>query len=293
MDARTVLVTGSSSGFGRATAERFASRGWRVFASMRDPARGEPLRQRAAAKGWRLDTPPLDVTRDDSVEAAVGEILRETGGRLDVLVNNAGYYAYGPLEETTPEELRAQLETNVVGVHRVTRAVLPAMRAQRAGAVVTVGSISGRVALPIVGPYHASKWALEGMIESWRLELAPFGIRVTLVEPGSFATGLYVNERLAAGFTPESPYAPVVAAYRRQLQGLRRAEDLTPVVDAIERAATARHPRLRWPVGPTSFSGARLRPLVPDRLYEWLVRLVFRTRKRPGDRPGTGRPLQL
>jgi len=294
MDAKTILITGSSSGFGRATAERFASRGWRVFASMRDPGRGEPLRQRAAAKGWRLETPPLDVTRDDSVEAAVGGILRDTGGQLDVLVNNAGYYAHGPLEETTPDELRAQLETNVVGVHRVTRAVLPAMRARRAGAVVTIGSISGRVALPVVGPYHASKWALEGMIESWRLELAPFGIRITLVEPGSFATGLYVNERMAAAFAAESsPYAPLVAAYRRQLQGLHRAEDLTPVVDAIERAATARHPRLRWPVGPTSFSGARLRPLVPDRLYEWLVRLVFRARPAGRDRPGNGRSLQL
>src|SRR6516162_2242410 len=178
MDPRIVLVTGSSSGFGRATAERFASRGWRVFASMRDPARGEPLRQRAAAKGWRLETPALDVTRDDSVEAAVGQVLRETGGRLDVLVNNAGYYAYGSLEEVSTDELRAQLETNVVGVHRVTRAVLPAMRARGAGAVVTIGSLAGRVALPMIAPYHASKWALEGMIEALRYELIPFGIRV-------------------------------------------------------------------------------------------------------------------
>ncbi|MES1209274.1 MAG: SDR family NAD(P)-dependent oxidoreductase, partial [Pseudomonadota bacterium] len=160
---RSALITGSSSGFGRAVAERFASRGWRVFASMRDPARGEALRGLAAAKGWHLTTPALDVTDGPSVEGAVGEVLRQTAGRLDVLVNNAGYYAYGPLEETTSDELRAQLETNVIGVHRVTRAVLPAMRARGQGAVVTIGSVSGRVALPIVGPYHASKWALEGM----------------------------------------------------------------------------------------------------------------------------------
>ncbi|HVT10563.1 MAG TPA: SDR family oxidoreductase [Polyangia bacterium] len=298
MDAtRSVLVTGSSSGFGRAVAERFASRGWRVFASMRDPARGAALRELAAAKGWRLSTPPLDVTDGASVDAAVGALLRETAGRLDVLVNNAGYYAYGPLEETTPDELRAQLETNVVGVHRVTRAVLPAMRRRGDGAVVTIGSVSGRVALPIVGPYHASKWALEGMIESWRLELAPFGIRVSLVEPGMFATALYANERLAASFTPESPYAGLVEAYRRQSAALERAEDLTPVVDTVERAATAASPRLRWPVGPTSFSGTRLRPLVPDRLYEWLIRLAFRARPRrlagDPDPAGTSRPLQL
>ncbi|MES1209466.1 MAG: SDR family oxidoreductase, partial [Pseudomonadota bacterium] len=267
------------------------------FASMRDPARGEALRALAAAKGWRLTTPRLDVTDAPSVEAAVGGLLNETAGRLDALVNNAGYYAYGPLEETTPDELRAQLETNVVGVHRVTRAVLPAMRARGDGAVVTIGSVSGRVALPIVGPYHASKWALEGMIESWRLELAPFGIRVSLVEPGMFATALYANERFAAASTPESPYAGLIDAYRRQSAAMARAEDLTPVVDAVERAATDANPRLRWPVGPSSFSGARLRPLVPDRLYEWLIRLAFRTRPWPlpadPDPAGTSRPLQL
>ncbi|HSS37280.1 MAG TPA: SDR family oxidoreductase, partial [Polyangia bacterium] len=283
--------------FGRALAERFASRGWRVFASMRDPSRGEALRALAVAKGWRLTTPPLDVTETASVQAAVGDLLRDTAGRLDVLVNNAGYYAYGPLEETTSDELRAQLETNVIGVHRVTRAVLPAMRARGDGAVVTIGSVSGRVALPIVGPYHASKWALEGMIESWRLELAPFGIRVSLVEPGMFATALYANERFAAAFTPQSPYAGLVEAYRRQSAALGRAEDLTPVVDAVERAATTANPRLRWPVGPSSFSGTRLRPLVPDRLYEWLIRLAFRTRPRPvaadPDPAGTSRRLQL
>ena len=293
-----MLITGSSSGFGRAVAERFASRGWRVFASMRDPSRGRG----AAGPGGGEGVAPDDAAagrhgRRRRSRRAVGELLRDTGGRLDVLVNNAGYYAYGPLEETTPDELRAQLETNVIGVHRVTRAVLPAMRARGDGAVVTIGSVSGRVALPIVGPYHASKWALEGMIESWRLELAAFGIRVALVEPGMFATALYANERLAAAFTPESPYAGLVEAYRRQSAALPRAEDLTPVVDAVERAATAANPRLRWPVGPSSFSGARLRPLVPDRLYEWLIRLAFRTRPRrlekDPDPAGTRRPLQL
>ncbi len=143
------------------------------------------------------------------MSAAVGEVLRQTGGRLDVLINNAGYYAYGPLEETSSDELRAQLETNVIGVHRVTRAVLPAMRARRAGTIVTIGSLSGRVALPMVGPYHASKWALEGMIEAWRLELYPFGVRMALIEPGPFETPLYSNERPAAATErPDSPYAP-------------------------------------------------------------------------------------
>jgi NAD(P)-dependent dehydrogenase (short-subunit alcohol dehydrogenase family) len=279
--ARTILITGSSSGIGRATAERFARGGWRVFASMRRPENGEALRAAAAGTGWQLSTPALDVSDDASVGRAVDAVLQETGGRLDVLVNNAGYYAFGPLEETTTDELRAQLETNVIGVHRVTRAVLPAMRARGEGAIVTLGSISGLVAIPMVGPYHASKWALEGMMESWRLELIPFGIRVALIEPGPFKTQLHTNERLAAAAAaaPDGPYAELLAAYQRQTTRMRRMAGLEPVVRAIERAATARSPRLRWRVGPTSLSAGRMRALVPDRAYEWLMRIGFPIRK--------------
>jgi NAD(P)-dependent dehydrogenase (short-subunit alcohol dehydrogenase family) len=281
-DPRTILITGSSSGIGRATAERFAARGWQVFASMRNPERGAALRARAAESGWRLTTPPLDVTSDASVAAAVPHVLREAGGRLDVLVNNAGYYAFGALEETSTDELRAQLETNVVGVLRVTRAVLPAMRARRAGTVVTIGSVAGRVAVPIGGPYHASKWALEGMIEALRLELIPFGVRVVLIEPGPYHTALHDNERLAAAAgRPDSPYADLLGAYRRQAAKLPRQDDLGPLLEVIERAATGENPRLRWPVGPTSVTGGRLRAFVPDRLYEWLMRLAFPIRSKP------------
>jgi NAD(P)-dependent dehydrogenase (short-subunit alcohol dehydrogenase family) len=294
-EPRSILITGSSTGVGRATAERFAARGWRVFASMRNQDKGADLRARAAAQGWRLSTPALDVARDDSVAAAMEAVLRETGGRLDVLVNNAGYYAFGPLERTSPDELRAQLETNVVGVQRVTRAVLPAMRARRAGTIVTIGSLSGRVALPMVGPYHASKWALEGMIEAWRLELIPFGLRMALVEPGPYQTELHANERLAAAAGgAHDDYAQLLAAYQRQAARIARDADLTPLVDTIERAATAADPRLRWPVGPTAFSAGRLRAFVPDRVYEWVMRLAFPIRKRTLSQPGsTGERLPL
>ncbi len=279
-DPRSILVTGSSSGIGHALARRFGERGWRVFATMRQPdgQGGQRLRDEAARSGWRLTTPALDVTRDDSVQAAVDAALASTGGRLDVLVNNAGYYTVGALEETTPDELRAQLETNVVGVQRVTRAVLPAMRARRDGTIVTLGSVSGLVAIPMVGAYHASKWALEGMIEALRLELLPFGVRVVLVEPGPYETELHVNEVTAAAARgADSPYAAVFAAYTRQASAMRRAK-LPGLVDTIERAATARRPRLRWPVGPTSLAG-RLRALLPDALYEWAMRLGFPLRR--------------
>jgi NAD(P)-dependent dehydrogenase (short-subunit alcohol dehydrogenase family) len=277
-DSPVVLITGASSGIGRATAIHFARNGWRVHASMRHPERADDLRAQAAATGWALATPALDVTDDGAVERAVADILRESGGRIDVLVNNAGYYALGSLEETSPAELRAQLETNVVGVHRVTRAVLPAMRARRAGAIVTIGSVSGKVAIPMVGPYHASKWALEGMIEALRYELIPFGIRVTLVEPGPYKTDLHVKEILAAGAQrSDSPYAPLLAAYQRQAAAIRR-DDVDALIDVIYRAATFPHPKLRWPVGPTSIMGGRLRALCPDWLYERLMRIAFRIR---------------
>lgn len=274
----TILVTGASSGIGRATARRFAARGWHVWASMRRPERADELRAEARDKGWSLETPALDVTRPAEVEAAVAGLLEATGGRLDVLVNNAGYYAYGALEDTTADELRDQLETNVIGAHRLVRAVLPAMRAAGRGRIVFVGSLSGLVVLPMVGPYHASKWAIEALAESLRYEVRSFGVEVVLVEPGAYKTTLHDNQRLAARARgSDSAYAPLLAAYEKQAAALKRG-DVSGLVDTLERAATARRPRLRWPVGPSAFSAAYLRRLVPDWLYERLIRLAFRPR---------------
>ncbi|HEY2904163.1 MAG TPA: SDR family oxidoreductase [Polyangia bacterium] len=275
-----VLITGASSGIGRAAAEYFARKAWRVFATARNPDAAAPLLELAREKNWVLTAPVLDVTSDESVARAVAGALEATGGRLDAVINNAGYFLFGALEETTSDELRAQLETNVIGVHRVTRAVLPAMRARGGGALVTIGSISGRVALPMSGPYHTSKWALEGMIESLRYELIPFGIRVTLIEPGPYKTPFHSKEILAAqSQRPDSPYAPLLAAYRRQFHKLDRAE-LDPLIEAIYRAATEPDPKLRWPTGPSALSAGKLRALVPDRLFEWLLRLGFPIKSR-------------
>jgi len=131
----------------------------------------------------------------------------------------------------------------------------------------------------MAGPYHASKWALEGMMESLRLELLPFGVRVVLIEPGPYESRLHANERqAAASLRPDSPYAAVMAAYKRQATRLRRAP-LPGLVDTIERAATAPSPRLRWPVGPTSLTAGRLRAFCPDFLYEWIMRLGFPLRR--------------
>jgi NAD(P)-dependent dehydrogenase (short-subunit alcohol dehydrogenase family) len=151
-----------------------------------------------------------------------------------------------------------------------------------------MGSLSGLVVLPVVGPYHASKWALEAWAEALRYEVRPFGVAVVLIEPGPFKTALHDKEVLAAAAGgAASPYAGVVAAYQREARKLRRAE-LPLVIDVIERASTIRHPRLRWPVGPSCISAAYLRRIVPDRIYELVIRLVFRDRRPPAGTPFSG-----
>ncbi len=283
---KVALITGCSSGIGREAARRFAREGFRVYASMRRPEDGVDLREEATKLGWTLATPVLDVTSDTQVTDAVSGVLAETQGRIDVLVNNAGYYLFGPIEETSPDELRAQIETNVIGVHRVTRAVLPAMRAAGDGVIVNISSVSGRLVLPVAGPYHVSKWALEALTEALRYEMRPFGVRVVAIEPGPYKTDLHAKEKRAReSLRPDSPYAPLMGAYLDQAGRLPRAE-LDGLVDTIYRAAIHPNPRLRWPVGPKSFVGAALRRLIPDAVYEIAIRVAFGLPRRP--RAGRG-----
>jgi NAD(P)-dependent dehydrogenase (short-subunit alcohol dehydrogenase family) len=271
-----VLITGCSSGIGRETARLFARRGWRVYATMRDPGRpeGESLRAEAAREGWALETPHLDVTDEASVRAAVEGMLRATGGTVDAVVNNAGHLLSGALEEIPSEGLAEHLDTLVVGAHRVTRAVLPAMRERGRGRVIMVSSLAGRSASPVLGAYHAAKFGLEGMAEAWRYELAPFGIDVTILAPGPFGTRLHANER-RYGAGPGSPYAALVAAYDRLAARLPRG-DTSRVAEAIYRAAAGGPPPLRRVLGPLSWVAGRLDPLIPARLRGWAIRLLFR-----------------
>lgn len=191
---RVVLVTGSNSGFGRLTAKTLARAGHTVFAGMREStgrnaeAAGE-LRDLAVAEGLSMRVVDLDVTDDSSVERAV-ETVVEAAGRLDVVVNNAGNLYAGPIEAFTAEEARGQFEVNVFGVLRVNRAALPHMRQRGGGLLIQVGSVVGRIALPFSGLYEASKFALEGLTEAYRHELAPFGVEVAIVEPGTYPTEL-------------------------------------------------------------------------------------------------------
>lgn len=185
---RSVLITGCSSGIGRASAEQLRDRGWRVFATARKPEDVEALH----ASGFR-DALRLDLTDSASIHAAVQDLLAQTGGRLNALVNNAGMAVPGALEDLDADALRRQFETNLFGLHALTRAVIPTLRAQRSGRIVMLGSILGLTAMPLRGAYNASKFALEGYADSLRMELRGSGIYVSTINPGPIESRFRAN----------------------------------------------------------------------------------------------------
>jgi NAD(P)-dependent dehydrogenase (short-subunit alcohol dehydrogenase family) len=244
-----ILVSGATSGIGRDAALRLARAGHRVLAGGRRP---DALAALAGEAAGRLEPLPLDVADAASVAAARDEVDRRTAGRgLDVLVNSAGYALPGPLEALSEADLRALFDTNVFGMLAVTRAFLPAMRERGAGRVVNVGSVMGRVTMPLLGAYNASKHAVVALSDALRMELAPFGVRVVLVEPGAVRSGFAARalERLGPYRDPGSPYAQAFAgadaAWRRVY---RFAAAPGAVSRAIERAATAPRPASRYVV---------------------------------------------
>jgi len=271
----TVLVTGTSSGFGRLTALEFARRGHVVFASMRDTARAAPLLAAAKEAGLALEVLRLDVTDRAAVDAAIDAVL-ERSGRLDVVVNNAGVFTVGPVEAHDDTEIAATFDTNVFGVVRVVRAALPAMREQRAGTIVVVGSIAGRVAWPTVGVYAATKGALEALCDALHYELQPFGIRVILIEPGHFATGL--PARRVRGFTRDSPYLTIAREFTDFPLAGRTPGDPRRVAETIVVAAENERPRRRYIVGEDAEHWSDLHRRLSDDDFEDVLRATLRFR---------------
>ena len=246
-----VIVTGCSSGFGERAALTFARQGHTTFATVRSLDRGAALVDVAREEELDLHLLRLDVRDADSVDAAVAEVL-EREGRIDVCVNNAGIELRGPVEDCADDEIVAQFDTNVFGVLRVIRAVLPTMRAQGSGVIVNVSSIAGLVARPFAGLYSASKHALEAISEALHFETAPFGVRVAIVEPGQFETELGSKAITAAAFTDDSPYQDI--AQRLDVAIRRLAPDGKPappevVADVIVAVAEDSGAPLRHLVG--------------------------------------------
>lgn len=272
---RCVLVTGTSTGIGEATALRLVRGGWRVLAGVRTSADAERLR---AAAGERLEPVTIDVT-DPAAIAAAAEGLGDEP--LHGLVNNAGTTLAMPLEFLPLDELRRQLELNLVGQIAVTQALLPNLRSAR-GRIVNVGSIAGRSSLPFLGAYAASKHALEAVTDALRVELQPFGIAVSVVEPGTIATAIWRKggerfQQLAAELPAELSdlYGDRMAAFREAAVAAgQRAEPADNVAIVVERALTAKRPKARYVVG----RDARRRALVerlPTRLRDSVYRRVL------------------
>lgn len=261
LSGRTILITGSSSGFGRLGAEHYARLGARVFASMRNTPRPEAdeLRDLARDEKLSIEVVDIDVLSDASVEAGVGEVLEATGGKLDVLVNNAGLSVAGPVEVQDMEATRLIFDTNVYGCHRMARAVLPAMRAARAGLIMPVSSQLGRLIVPGYGHYSATKFALEAMSEQLAYELVAHGIDVSIIQPGGYPTDIWRNTNrysgaLKARAAPERLAAyPEMTARMGESTGAGRNTDPMDVPRAIAEiiAMPAGARPLRRPVHPT------------------------------------------
>jgi NAD(P)-dependent dehydrogenase (short-subunit alcohol dehydrogenase family) len=269
-----VLVTGASSGIGQATAVALATRGFRVFAGVR---RDEDA-ARLSAEVPGIDTLIMDVTDGASIGRAAETVSAATGGQLKGLVNNAGVAVSGPLEFLPLDEVRRQLEVNVVGQIAVTQAMLPMVRAAR-GRVVNIGSIGGRMALPFLGPYAASKFAMEGVTDSLRRELAPLGVKVSLIEPGPIATAIWERGQAAAQqlidqMPPEAEelYGDRIRAARAAAE--ERARIAIPPSEVAERvihALSSARPRTRYLVGPDTRALATFSRLLPDRAMDALI----------------------
>jgi short-subunit dehydrogenase len=271
-NARVALVTGASSGIGEAAVARLLAQGFIVYAGARRVDRMSGIEQRGA------HTLALDVTDDANMTTVVEQILAERN-RIDVLVNNAGYGSYGSIEEVPLEEARRQFEVNVFGLARLTQLVLPAMRERRSGRIINVSSIGGRIYEPLGAWYHATKFALEGLSDSLRLEVSPFGIDVTIIQPGPIRTewSTIALDSMTA-VSGEGPYSDIAqrirATYERFDDG-RAVGTPEQVAEAIVRAATARKPKTREAVPTSAKTVVVARRLLSDRAMDRVMKRVL------------------
>jgi short-subunit dehydrogenase len=273
MTVKVALVTGASSGIGDATARRLAELGYTVYAVARREDRMAPLGER----GCRIA--PADVTDDVALKALVDKIISETG-RIDVLVNNAGYGSYGALEDVPIAEARRQFDVNVFALARLIQLVLPHMRAQRDGYIVNISSIGGKIWEPLGSWYHATKFAVEGLSDSLRAEVAGFGIKVIVIEPGAIRTEWAAisadNLEAASAGTPYREQARFVSGTLRATDKSRLTSGPAVVANAIGRAVQSPRPRTRYAVGGGARSILLTQRLLTDRGFDRFIRTAYR-----------------
>ncbi len=265
--AKTVLITGASSGIGAATVKKFQAEGWNVAATMRTPEKHPELAQLD-----RVICPRLDVNDRASIESAIAQTI-DHFGTIDVLINNAGYALLGPFEATDPEQIRKQFDTNVFGLMEASRAILPHFREKNAGILVNVASIGGKMAFPLYSSYHATKWAVEGFSEALQYELEEFNIRVKIIEPGPIKTDFYGRSEDVAQKEGLTAYDRIVA---KVVPNLKKAgaTGSPPEVTAnvIYKAATDGSKKLRYPAGGNAGLLLLLRRLSRDKHWSTGIR---------------------
>lgn len=270
MEQKVVLITGANSGIGRATALQCAKRGWKVAATMRDTSKAGEL-----AHTTNVHVYPLDVTDRQSVEHAFDATIRDLGA-IDVVVNNAGYGLSGVFEAITDESIQRQLETNVLGLMRVTRRAITHMRTRRKGVIVQISSMGGRITFPLFAPYHATKWAVEGFSESLHYELEQFNISMKLIEPGLIQTDFAGRSMEMITSSDTTDYDKYVSKFAKASEvALQDSVDPNIVADAIIAAATDGTKRLRYPVGKPAPAMLRLRTLVSDSMFFKLIKKAY------------------
>ena len=271
----TILITGASSGIGKATARRFQAEGWNVIATMRSPERESELTSLDRVLVTRLDV--LDLA---SIKSAVDAGLQRFG-RIDVLLNNAGYGAYGPLEATPLDKVRRQFDVNVMGVLAATQAVLPHFRRQRSGVIINISSIGGKITFPLGTLYHGTKFAVEGLSEALHYELLPLGVRVRIVEPGMVQTDFAGRSFDFSNDAAMTEYQPLVGAFMAALGPMAaNASHPDAVAEVIFRAATDEGDQLRYEAGPDAEQLLAARRAADDPTFIGGVRAQF----------GLGRP---
>ena len=281
MTTKVAVVTGSSSGIGYETSLLLARNQFATYATMRNLNKSNEVRDIASKEKIPLNVIQLDVNDDTSVHDAIDTIVKENG-RIDVLVNNAGYDLFGSLEELSIEEIKQQFETNFFGVIRATKAVIPTMRKQGSGTIVNISSLGGRIGLfPFEAPYHASKFALEGFTESLRHELGEFDINVILIEPGFVRSNFMDNIRTAKSFdSNKSPYAKTV---QQLFQGFEpmvaNSSHPKEVAQVILNAVNSSNPNVRYPVGRDAESVLKARMELSDKELEQWVRESYMEKK--------------
>jgi short-subunit dehydrogenase len=270
---KIVLVTGASSGIGKATTQKLLNDGYCVYASARSLVKLKPL---AASSARILE---LDVTQDESMKSAVDRILQECG-RLDILINNAGYGSYGALEDVPMREARHQFEVNVFGLGRLTQLVLPRMREQSFGKIVNITSVGGKIYEPLGSWYHASKFAVEGLSDCLRLELQPFGIDVIIVEPGPIRTewGAIAIEKLIqmSGHTAYAKAAQTGAKLLALSNDERLASEPEVIANMIAKALKAKYPKARYPSGTGAAFLVAFRKIVSDAVMDRFMRFMIK-----------------